>query len=189
MIARVIGKLLRGRRAGDRHLLWNELPPNPDEKILMLSSSAFDNDASIPNRFAGKGVGEDISPALSWTGLPGHAVELVLVMEDPDAPLRRPFVHLIASIMPPFGHGLAEGALSAEPANNRIKLGLSTFRKAGYSGPRALPAHGPHRYMFQLFALSRSSGLSSGVKRNALVRALDGKILARGSLYGYFERL
>ncbi|WP_218001619.1 hypothetical protein [Paraburkholderia acidipaludis] len=48
--------------------------------------------------------------------------------------------------------------------------------------------HGPHRYLFQLYALDRPSGLKSGAKREDLVPALDRKITARDCLCGYFER-
>jgi Raf kinase inhibitor-like YbhB/YbcL family protein len=188
MISRIIGKLLRGRHAGERHLLWNELQPAPGEAALRLVSTAFEDGAPIPRKFAGKGVGENVSPALSWSGVPPHAVELVLVMEDPDAPLRRPFVHLIASILPPIPGDLGEGGLSAEAGAAGITYGLSTFRKPGYSGPRALVAHGPHRYLFQLYALDRPSGLMAGATRADLVPALSGKIVARGRLCGCFER-
>ncbi|QBR01559.1 YbhB/YbcL family Raf kinase inhibitor-like protein [Paraburkholderia pallida] len=188
MISRIIGKLLRGRRAGDRHLLWNELPPSPGEATLRLASPAFEDGMPMPRRFAGKGVGDNVSPAFSWSGVPAHAAELVMVMEDPDAPLRRPFVHLIASIPQPVPGGLGEGALSAEGGAPGITYGLSTFRKPGYSGPRALVAHGPHRYLFQLYALAQPSGIRPGAKREEMVPALDGKIIARGRLCGYFER-
>ncbi len=142
----------------------------------------------IPARYAGKGVGENVSPAFSWSGVPDHAVELVMVMEDPDAPLRHPFVHLIASIPAPIPSGLSEGELSAKAVPPGVTFGLSTFRKPGYSGPRALVAHGLHRYLFQLYALGQPSGLPSGAKRAELVTALTGKIVARGRLCGYFER-
>ena len=64
----------------------------------------------------------------------------------------------------------------------------SFFRQLGYSGPRALPGHGPHCYVLQLFALGERSGLAHGAGRGELVAALKGKLLARGTLEGTFER-
>jgi Raf kinase inhibitor-like YbhB/YbcL family protein len=188
MIARILGTLLRGRRAQEKYLLWNELAPSREEAALQLVSPAFRNETSIPVRFAGHGVGDNVSPALSWRGVPAHAVELVLVMEDPDAPLRKPFVHLIALIHAPFGDGIEEGGLSADAARSGMIYGLSTLRKPGYSGPRALPGHGAHRYVFQLYALGKPSGLHTGAKRHDLVAGMTGKVIARGRLCGYFER-
>ena len=188
MIARLLGKLLQGRHAGDRHLLWNDIPIDPGEAMLGLSSDAFEDGASIPRRCAGKGVGDNASPQLSWTQVPEDAAELILVVEDPDAPLRRPFVHLIAAGIPASTAGIAEGMLCAGNASSLFVLGLTTFHKAGYSGPRPLPGHGAHRYVFQLFALNQQSTIESGTTRDQLVSALVGKIIARGRLEGYFEQ-
>ncbi|WP_157956410.1 YbhB/YbcL family Raf kinase inhibitor-like protein [Dyella sp. C11] len=187
MIARLLGTLLRGRHAGDTHLLVNELPVRANESSLALRSDAFVADAPIPLRYAGEGVGDNVSPPLHWSLPPPGTVEQVLVMEDPDAPLSRPFVHLVATGIAPGITRLDEGALNGDNAQ-AMTLGLGTFRKAGYSGPRALPGHGPHRYVFQLLALDRSSGLGAGARRRDLVAALDGKVLARGTLEGRFER-
>lgn len=187
MIARLVGALLRGRHAGDAHLLGHELPVEPGELTLQLTSSAFIAGSTIPTRHAGEGVGENISPPLRWSQPPAGTVELVLVIEDPDAPLRRPFVHLIAAGIDPFVTGFTEGVLRADGAAVCV-LGVTTFRQLGYSGPRALPGHGPHRYVFQLFALGERSGLARGARRNELVGALHGKLLARATLEASFER-
>lgn len=188
MIERLLGTLLRGRRAGDAHLLSQELPVEVGEVALQLSSAAFAPGDSIPPRHAGEGVGDNVSPPLRWSTPPHGTAELVLLMEDPDAPLRRPFVHLIAAGIDPFVTGFTEGALATEGPGACV-LGITTFRHRGYSGPRALPGHGPHRYVFQLFALGCPSGLAQGARRSELVAALKGKVLARGTLEGCFERL
>jgi hypothetical protein len=187
VIARLLGTLLRGRRAGDQRLLCHELPVASGEEALQLASSAFAAGGTIPVRYAGEGVGANVSPALAWSALPPATVELVLVMEDPDAPLRRPFVHLIAAGIDPSLNRLEDGALSALDGAPCV-FGLTTFRHLGYCGPRALPGHGTHRYVFQLFALGRPSGLEQGARRDELVEALKGKLLARGTLEGLFER-
>jgi hypothetical protein len=115
-------------------------------------------------------------------------VELVLVIEDPDAPLLRPFVHLIAAGISPFVSSFAEGELCGGALSHSVKLGLTSFRQIGYSGPRALAGYGPHRYVFQLFALDKQSGLKLRATRRQLVSDLTGKVLARGRLEGVFER-
>lgn len=187
VIARLLGVLLRGRHAGEAHLLDHELPIEPGETTLQLSSAAFIPGTTIPSRYAGEGVGDNVSPPLRWSQPPPGTVELVLVIEDPDAPLRRPFVHLIAAGIDPFVTGFTEGVLRGE-GDAVCVLGVTTFRQLGYSGPRALPGHGTHRYVFQLFALGERSGLARGARRSELVAALHGKLLARGTLEGTFER-
>jgi hypothetical protein len=113
VIARVIGKALRGIRAGDKHLACHDPALSTVPVRIRLTSSAFEDGRAIPIRYAGEGAGENISPPLSWSGVPEDAAELVLIMQDPDAPLPRPVVHLIATGIPPSSGGLAEGALGA----------------------------------------------------------------------------
>jgi Raf kinase inhibitor-like YbhB/YbcL family protein len=52
---------------------------------LFVASAAFLPLRPIPRRFTCDG--EDISPELSWHGVPDHTEAFALVMEDPDAPL------------------------------------------------------------------------------------------------------
>ncbi len=103
-------------------------------------------------------MGDNISPQLSWRGQPPGTVELALVMEDPDAPLPRPFVHLVTTGIPPMLEGIAEGTLS--DGAHQFLMGRNMLRQTTYAGPRALPGHGVHRYVFELFALNRKLSFS-----------------------------
>jgi Raf kinase inhibitor-like YbhB/YbcL family protein len=190
MSARVLGRLLRGVRAGESHLVWNDaVSAIADMAIttLMLMSPAFEAGGAIPPRHAGKGVGDNISPALTWSGVPTGAKELVVVVEDPDAPLPRPFVHAIAFAISPSLTTLPEGALSL-PAPTTLSLGKNSWGGTRYAGPRPIPGHGPHAYVFQIFATSRPLSLAAGSSRRQLVAAMRGTVIARGRLNGFYER-
>jgi phosphatidylethanolamine-binding protein (PEBP) family uncharacterized protein len=51
----------------------------------------------MPREHAGKRAGGDNqSPPLSWTAPPPGTAELLLVIEDVDAPTGAPFVHCVA---------------------------------------------------------------------------------------------
>lgn len=186
MIGHVLGRLLKNVHAGEDKLVWNHPAVHGAPVSLHLSSPAFEPDGPIPVQYAGEGVGKNISPPLRWSNIPTSAVELALVIEDPDAPLPTPFVHLIAVNIPPTLPGMEEGALKV--ASAEIRLGRGTFGRLGYSGPRALPGHGPHVYVFQLFALSSKLSFSRPPTRQTLLQALPDKIIARGRLNGFFER-
>jgi len=187
VIERLVGKVLRGVRAGDRHLAWNgaALASVPDR--LRLTSSAFAEGGIMPARYAGEGVGDNISPPLDWSGVPPEAAELVLVMQDPDAPLPRPVVHVIATGISPSARGLAEGALGVLGSAD-LRLGRASFGKRSYAGPRPVRGHGPHRYVFQLIALRRPLALTTAPNLSGLLAALPGNALARGRLVGIFEQ-
>ena len=90
-----LGSLMRPIRAGESHLVWND-PRLAAPRLFALSSPAFADGGMMPRRSAGSGVGDDLSPPLDWTGVPRGAEELVLIVQDPDAPLPRPVTHLIA---------------------------------------------------------------------------------------------
>lgn len=188
MLSRMLGRLLRNVHAGERKLFWHDPAFAGVSAMISLLSPAFGDHRRIPTRYAGIGVGDNQSPALCWKNVPIAAEELVLIVEDADAPLPQPFVHLIASGIVPGSSGLAEGALSKAPAVVDLTLGRNSFGRCAYAGPRALPNHGPHRYAFQLFALGRKLNFAAAPDRKALLQALTGNVIARGRLDGVFER-
>ena len=51
---------------------------------LTISSPAFAHNAAIPALYTCQG--RDVSPPLSWSGVPAGARSLVLIVDDPDAP-------------------------------------------------------------------------------------------------------
>lgn len=185
-VARILGRALSGIRAGECRLAWNNDAFAHASDCISLASPAFGPNGLMPVRFAGQGVGDNISPPLTWTGVPEAAAELVLILEDPDAPLPRPVVHLIAARLSPRWPGLAEGALSGPPGQV-IRFGRGSFGRYGYAGPRPLPGHGPHRYVFQLAALRQPLPSRALTSVDAVLSALKGCVLARGRLTGTYE--
>lgn len=51
---------------------------------LKITSSAFGEGQTIPEKYTCDG--EDVSPPLVWSDLPGNAKSIALVSDDPDAP-------------------------------------------------------------------------------------------------------
>ena len=182
--AAMIGRLLRPVRAGQKHLAWNDSAFRDVPASLALASSAFGSGGTIPRRYAGRGVGDNISPALSWAGVPDGTDQLVLIVEDADAPVPRPLVHVLA-LLPPGLRGLDEGALNH---GETATLGRNSLRSNEYAGPRPVPGHGPHTYVFQLFAVDRVLSLQPSFTRRDLVAAMTGAVLVRGRLDGIYER-
>ena len=182
----VLGQILRGVHAGEEHLVWNAVDAASAAPIA-LSSPAFPAGALIPARHAGAGVGENVSPELAWSGIPADARELVVVIEDPDAPLPRPVVHAIAYGISPTATSLGDGALSSPRAEGHAR-GKGFLGRCHYGGPRPIPGHGPHRYVFQLFALRRPLSFPEAPSRRQLVAQMHGAVLARGRLDGLYER-
>jgi hypothetical protein len=142
----------------------------------------------MPTRCAGPGIGDNLSPALRWAGVSREAAELALVVQDPDAPLPRPITHLIAFGLDPHAGGVLDGALGARHGAE-VQLGRGSFGRIGYQGPRPVAGHGPHRYVFQMFALRKPLRFDSAPDLAAIADAMAGSVLARASLIGRYERL
>jgi Raf kinase inhibitor-like YbhB/YbcL family protein len=184
---RIIGRALRGVRAGESKMAWNH-PSTSSPASIALWSPAFLDGEAIPIAHAGKGVGEGVSPPLRWSNLPAETAELVLIVEDPDAPLPAPSVHLIATGVAPDVSGLPAGALNATADSEGLQLHHGRLNRKGYFGPLPPPGHGSHRYVFQLFALARPVETRETLNRKTLLEAIEGKVVARGRLTGLFER-
>jgi Raf kinase inhibitor-like YbhB/YbcL family protein len=183
----MLGRLLRNVRAGDRYLLSNDPSVREAPESMLLASPAFAAGASMPVRYAAAKPGLNVSPPLTWSNVPPGTAELLLVVEDPDSPLPRPSVHLVAMRIPPTLTDLAEGALARDAAPAGVRFGRGTLGVLGYTGPRPPGGHGPHRYVFQLLAL-RTPLVVRSTSRRDLLGALAGNVLARGRLEGTFER-
>ena len=188
MLERFLSWLLRNVHAGQDKLAWNDSAFAGVPASIVLSSIAFANGETIPPRYAGRGAGDNVSPPLTWSNVPSEAAELILVLEDPDAPMPRPFVHMIATGIDPQTNGLVKAALSNSEKPAGLHLGRNTAGRAAYMGPRALRGHGPHRYVFQLFALDRRLNFDNPPKLAELKQAMHGHVLARGRLDGCFRR-
>jgi Raf kinase inhibitor-like YbhB/YbcL family protein len=139
---------------------------------IAVTSTAIGPDRHFAAR--NTGYGADLSPAVSWSAVPG-ARAFALVLDDPDAPGGRPFVHWLVWNIPVTR--LAEGAV---PAGAR--QGRNDFGRVGYGGPQ--PPSGTHRYHLRLFALDAPLSLAAGADRPALAAALRGHVLATGEVVG-----
>lgn len=178
----LLGTLLRGVRADQRRSRLPGIGVTSGGGIR-VSSPAFTDGGTIPTKHAGKGVGDNVSPALDWTGAPADARQLVLAIEDVDVPLPRPLLHTVALIDPHI-HRLAEGALRPGTAGLRF---ARTALGLGYAGPRPIPGHGPHHYRFHVVALDEPVPDTATTARGVLA-AIPRHVLATGVLTGAYQR-
>jgi Raf kinase inhibitor-like YbhB/YbcL family protein len=172
---------------GADRLAIRSLAPDGSAAILTVTSSAFEEGAPIPERFAGYRDGP--SPPLSWSGAPRQTGAFALIVEDPDAPGATPFVHWIAYDIPANVTSLPEGIPSSpEPATPvRMRQGRNSFGSVGWRGMEP-PAGQTHHYHVELFALDGQVPLDPEADREALLKALRGHVVAAGELAGTFRR-
>jgi hypothetical protein len=161
------------------------------KKLIVITSSAFKPGDRIPQRHAYPDEGKNVSPALSWTGVPPATQELALICDDPDAPTAKPWVHWVLYKIAATAVGLPEG-IPAEPKELKNPAGalqgLNDWKRVGWGGPLPPEGHGTHHYHFKLYALDAPLALEAGATKDELLRAMTGHVLAEGELVGTYRR-
>jgi Raf kinase inhibitor-like YbhB/YbcL family protein len=152
----------------------------PTTAEIELHSAAFNDHTLIPNRHSYEGG--NVSPPLEWGRIPDGTAELVLMCEDPDAP-RGTFAHWVVTNISPATTGVAEGGLPEGGIPGRNGFGMR-----GWGGPRPPVGDDPHRYFFRLCAVDRPLGLGEGASAEQVHAALEGHLIAHGTLVGLFGR-
>ena len=152
---------------------------------MPLTSASFNNGDPIPRRHAGLRIGgSNTSPALTWHA-PTATRELLLVIEDLDAPTSRPIIHT-AALIPGTVSELREGELVSD--HSRLRHIPAYRERTGYHGPGPVPGHGTHHYGFHLFALDCAIPQDAEFKELAdVLPHARGRVLAHGMLIGTME--
>lgn len=162
-----------------------------------MTSSLFADDGYMPLETAGLGVGDNKSPPLK-IALSTHLDEiksLVLICQDIDVPIPFPITHFLAYGIAP-GEVVEFGLDDLSETNNgseKCSLGTCSLGKVGWIGPRPVPGHGDHRYVFQVFGLNEaaSQAISDSTTRlntDQIVEIIQGNVVAFGALTGKYRR-
>lgn len=150
---------------------------------MEIRSDAFTEGGMIPTKYTCDG--ENISPPLSWTGIPEGTRTFALICDDPDAP-GGTWVHWLIWNLPVTARELVEHIPPVELLPGGAEQGKNDFRKIGYGGP--CPPRGNHRYFFKLFALDNQLPLKHGAIKTDLLKAMNGHILSEALLMGRYQR-
>ena len=125
---------------------------------LALTSPDIAEGATIANEQVFKGfgcTGNNVSPALSWTGAPAGTKSFAVTMYDPDAPTGSGWWHWVVFNVPASVASLPKGA--GDPKKNLLPKGAvqsrTDFGSDGYGGPCPPTGDKPHRYQITVFAV------------------------------------
>ena len=161
------------------------------QSAFALSSQSFKDGERLPTKMAGNNksnpncVGENISPALSWTSPPEGTKSFALLMFDPEGRPPGGVSHFVAYGIPPSVTSFAEGEMS-KPSEKFIG-GTGTAKQSTYVGP-CTPPGAPHHYIFTLIATDlEPTALKQGMTRDELAKALDGHAKGATGLVGTFS--
>lgn len=143
---------------------------------LLVKSPVFEANKHIPRKYSCDG--DEINPPITIDGIPKEAKTLVLIVDDPDAPMGT-FDHWVVWNIPPSSSKIGENTVPGTE-------GLNSARQRGYMGP--CPPSGTHRYFFKVYALDAELKLGAGTKKKDVEKAMQGHILAKGELIGLYSR-
>jgi len=154
------------------------------DQTFQLTSSAFQQGQPIPTQFSMEANNE--VPPLSWSGAPGGTREMVLIVDDPDAPkgdpANYPWVHWVVTAIP------STATTIQEALKDGAHQGVNSFGSKGWGGPFPPVDNGKHRYFFHLYALDTSLPLADGANKEQVMMAMEGHVLGIATLMGTYER-
>jgi Raf kinase inhibitor-like YbhB/YbcL family protein len=158
-------------------ILSKQIQVSPRVQTFNVTSEAFKHKGFIPAKYTFDG--ENINPPLSIGDFPKETKSLVLIVDDPDAPIRSWTHWTVWNITPT--HFIKEATAPG-------KEGVNDMRYKKYSGP--CPVSGIHRYFFKVYALNKSilNLPPATTGKYELERAMDQYIIGRGELIGLYLR-
>ena len=142
---------------------------------MKLKSPAFRDSGNIPSKYTCDG--ENINPPLQIEDIPDGTVSLVLIMDDPDAPMGT-WDHWVLWNIPIIDH-IDEDSVTGTQ-------GLTSWKKHNYGGP--CPPDRKHRYFFKLYALDTKLQLSENSTKKDVEHAMKGHMIEKAELFGLYER-
>ncbi len=136
-------------------------------------------------------TGNNLSPALSWSGAPAGTKSFALTMYDPDAPTGSGWWHWVVYNIPANATSLAAGA--GDPKKNLLPAGAvqgnTDFGVPGYGGPCPPPKDKPHHYHIALFALDTDKlDIPAGATAAYVGFNIHGHTLAKAQLNATYAR-
>jgi Raf kinase inhibitor-like YbhB/YbcL family protein len=150
-------------------LFWSQ------SATLTITSPDFEHEGEIPEEFTCDGG--DNRPTFNVGGIPDGTKSLVVIVEDPDVTLTT-FNHWVSWNIPPEPTISGNGVFGVQ--------GYNSLGKTSYLGP--CPPGGTHRYFFKIYALNDMLDLDPDSNQKKLEQAMEGHVLARGEIMGWYQR-
>ena len=146
---------------------------------MELKSTSFKHNSIIPSKYTCDG--ENINPNLYMENVPDNAKELVLIVDDPDAPAGT-WIHWTVWGIDPAINTIKEGELP-----EGAREGLTSFGTVGYGGPCPPEGSGAHRYSFRIYALDKKIKLPAGSALDELQKEMQGDVVASAEIIGLYS--
>jgi hypothetical protein len=153
------------------------LPP------LLMQTTAFPDGGIVPQKYAGR---DGVQPGFTFSNAPDETVTYAIIFHDIDVALMNgtgDVLHWMAWNIPASAKGIPEGKLPEGSVNGKNITGQNA-----YMGPGAPPGPRYHHYVFELYALNAKLDLPESASRADLLKAMEGKIVAKAAYVGRFHQ-
>lgn len=165
--------------------------PQSQQYELTLSSSTLQEGALMPQKHAYHGLGcqgTNVSPHLEWRGAPPNTKSFAVTCYDPDAPVDG-WWHWTVINIPDNVNLLEEGTSGKGTLPRGAQELWNDYEEKGYGGPCPPQGHGPHRYIFTVYALGVDKLYADAMETGqTLLRELENEALEKATLTVIYER-
>ncbi|MBN1924128.1 MAG: YbhB/YbcL family Raf kinase inhibitor-like protein [Nanoarchaeota archaeon] len=145
---------------------------------MQISSPAFQHNGTIPVKYTCQG--DNINPEIIITNVPEDTVTLVLIIDDPDAPMGV-WDHWVLYNIPKNTSKINENSMPAGALQAKNSWG-----KKEYGGP--CPPNGTHRYYFKIYALNTRLNLSDEADKEELEQMMSVHVIAQSYLMAKYSK-
>jgi Raf kinase inhibitor-like YbhB/YbcL family protein len=153
------------------------LPP------LLMETTAFPDGGIIPEKYTGRG---GVQPGFKFSNAPAGTVSYAIIFHDLDVALKgntADVLHWMTWNIPAAANGIPEGSLPPGSVQGNNLMG-----QPNYMGPGAPPGPRYHHYVFELYALNANLELPATASRDDLLKAMEGKVVAKSAYVGRFRQ-
>jgi len=165
-----------GRAGGGRGF---SLPP------LLMETTAFPDGAIVPPKYVSANNGQSVLPGFKISNAPAGTQYYTVIFHDLDVSLMNgtgDVLHWIAWDIPASANGWPEGSLPAGSVQGKNLRGQNA-----YMGPGAPPGPRYHHYVFELYATNAKLDLPDTASREDVLKALQGKVVAKAAYVGRYR--
>lgn len=171
-----------GGKGGGKGKGGPNLPPS-----IKLTVAGMTDGGRFPMANAAQGP----SPALSWTTVPMGTQSFTILFHDPDPVLNRSattdVTHWLIFNIPGTATSLPAGVAAGAELPDGSKQAPNITQQPAYFGPAPPAGHGIHHYTFEIWALDSKLDLAGSAGRDAIMKAMDGHVLAKGITIGLYS--
>jgi Raf kinase inhibitor-like YbhB/YbcL family protein len=149
-----------------------DLPETATQNKIEVGCKSFTPGTPIPIDYTGYGGSK--LPEITWKSYPKGTKAMWLIIEDPDAEGKEPFVHWLLGNIKPENRVTPGGGVEC----------LNSRNEPGYYAPHP-PAGSPHRYYFELFAVDKPFAANT---RDEALQQMNGHVLGKGEFMCTFHK-